>query len=1224
MSKTKISESSESSESSKSSESFNVVESFEKIKDPETRIDNAFLIKKEALERKSLLHNDTFNYLYPSLDDPNFNVKIARKQEFFDSQYEGDILPVEEEAEKLCNMEMELAPYQIFVRNFLSFQTPYNSLLLYHGLGSGKTCSAIGVCEEMRDYLKQMGITKRILIVASPNVQENFKHSLFDERKLTKVDGQWNLKGCTSNKFLKEINPMSMKGLTSDKVINQIKKIINNSYLFLGYIEFANLISKKSEVDASIPEDKRETMSNTKLQNFFNDRLVVIDEIHNIRITDDNKNKRVALSLSKLVTVAKHLRLLLLSATPMYNTYKEIIWLINLMNINDNRATIQLKDVFDSEGNFKKNSKGEEIGKETLMRKSTGYISFVRGENPYTFPYRIFPSEFDSSRSIKSIKYPKFQLNNIEVEESLQYIDVYTNLIGDYQKTGYKYILKEVLSRDSKLDEEINPENIEKFGYSILQPPLEALNIVYPNENLSLTQIEELRIDESDREKSLPNKELIIGKRGLKNIMSYTEKSGNPPQRINFNYKPWVLEKYGKIFSPELIGNFSSKMKNISDIILKSQGIILIYSQYIDGGIVPMSLVLEELGFTKYNSDPLFQEPPMEQIDSITMESRSAYTGTQFMPAKYAMITGDKALSPNNVAIMKKLTDEDNKDGSKIKVILISRAGAEGLDFKNIRQVHIMDPWYNMNRNEQIIGRGVRNKSHCMLPFAKRNVEIYLHSTILDDDTESVDLYLYRLAEKKSLQIGKVARLLKENAVDCLLNIKQNNFTVENMQQSVNLELSSGKTILYQVGDKPFSSTCDYMEKCSFECKPSPDFDKKINLDTYGEKFIVMNIEKIIQRIKILFKENYFYKKKTLINSINAVKQYPLIQIYSALNKLVNEGTEYITDRYGRLGNLVNIDDYYFFQPLELNYKKISILERSRPLDYKREKINFELDKEVSETMLAKPKEDTQQKIELVKEVKLNEKMKKMLSKLRENYELATTKQIIVRGEEDWYKFCSVTIEKLSSFADISLLKQFVIDHMIEMLIFNDKLDLIKYLYMNDITDNFELKLKEYFDRFLLRAKSMTGILLENNNVQNLFILRGKEWMKGEPEDYKDMAAEIKKYVVVHDNINLVIGFISSFKNEYMIYKVKDMTLARHKGARCDQAGKSETIKSLNKIMGSEVYTKENTKKMVQIELCCLQEMTLRYYNYIKKDNKRWFFTPEETIINKLMEIKLN
>ena len=362
---------------------------------------------------------------------------------------------------------MELAPYQIFVRNFLSFQTPYNSLLLYHGLGSGKTCSAIGVSEEMRDYLKQMAITKRIIIVASPNVQDNFKSSLFDERKLKQIDGQWNLKGCTNNKFLKEINPMNMKGLSRDKVISQVKKIINNSYLFLGYIEFANLITKKSMVDSSIPENKRELISNTKLQNFFNDRLIVIDEIHNIRMTDDNKNKRVALSLLKLVKIAKHLRLLLLSATPMYNSYKEIIWLINIMNINDGRSTIELRDVFDSDGNFKKDSKGQNIGRELLMRKSTGYISFVRGENPYTFPYRIFPSEFDAKHSIKSITYPKYQLNNIVIDEPLQYIDVYTNIIGEYQKIGYLYILNSVLNKDKGLEENIMPDNIEKFGYSI-------------------------------------------------------------------------------------------------------------------------------------------------------------------------------------------------------------------------------------------------------------------------------------------------------------------------------------------------------------------------------------------------------------------------------------------------------------------------------------------------------------------------------------------------------------------------------------------------------------------------------------------------------------------------------------------------------------------------------------------------------------------------------------
>ena len=53
--------------------------------------------------------------------------------------------------EDKCNSKFfELAPHQLFVNNFLSFQTPYNSLLLYHGLGSGKTCSAITICEEYR------------------------------------------------------------------------------------------------------------------------------------------------------------------------------------------------------------------------------------------------------------------------------------------------------------------------------------------------------------------------------------------------------------------------------------------------------------------------------------------------------------------------------------------------------------------------------------------------------------------------------------------------------------------------------------------------------------------------------------------------------------------------------------------------------------------------------------------------------------------------------------------------------------------------------------------------------------------------------------------------------------------------------------------------------------------------------------------------------------------
>ena len=110
-------------------------------------------------------------FLYPTLNNPNFALDIAERKEFNDTKY-NMVIPVsqrqiETEAAKLCSAEFELAPHQLFVRNFLSTMTPYNSLLLYHGLGTGKTCSAISVAEEMRDYMTQLGITKKILVVAS-------------------------------------------------------------------------------------------------------------------------------------------------------------------------------------------------------------------------------------------------------------------------------------------------------------------------------------------------------------------------------------------------------------------------------------------------------------------------------------------------------------------------------------------------------------------------------------------------------------------------------------------------------------------------------------------------------------------------------------------------------------------------------------------------------------------------------------------------------------------------------------------------------------------------------------------------------------------------------------------------------------------------------------------------------------------------------------------------
>lgn len=1166
---------------------------YKQVKDEvfESKDYQKFLEKQELEEKKSFLTNKEFEYLYPNIDDPNFNIKIAERKEFNDSQYDGTIKIASEEADRLCNAEFELAPHQQFVRNFLSFNTPYNSLLLYHGLGTGKTCSAISVAEEMRAYLKQIGLTQRIIIVASPNVQDNFRLQLFDERKLKLVDGLWNIRACTGNTYLKEINPMNMTGLTKERVVSQVKRIINNAYLFMGYTEFGNYISKKSVV----PEDSsnREAVMIKKLKRVFNNRLIIIDEVHNIRITDDNKDKRVAINLMKLVTHVDNLRLLLLSATPMYNSYKEIVWLLNLMNTNDKRSIINIKDVFTKDGNFKINNDGEETGRDLLIQKATGYVSFLRGGNPYTFPYRIFPREFAPEHAILSMNYPRSNLNGREIIQGLEHLDVYGIDIGSYQNLGYNYLLDSLKKNERivviKGKEVRMPtfENMESFGYTLLSNLLQALNIIYPFPPL-----------EEDEDPSFDPSELI-GKNGLNRVMTFKETT-QPPARFDYKYRPDIEGKYGRIFTKEHIGKYSSKIKNICENVEKSTGITLIFSQLLPGGLVPIALALEEMGYKRYgNTKSLLSDP------SVKLENSP----------KYVMITGDKMYSPNNIEEVKACTGDDNINGEKVKVILISMAGSEGLDFKNIRQVHILEPWYNTNRIEQIIGRAVRTCSHKLLPFAERNVMIFLYGTILPDGSEAVDLYVYRLAELKAVQIGRVTRVLKGAAVDCILNHGQVNFTEENMKQQVELALSNGNTIDYKIGDKPYSAMCDYMDTCTFECTPNKKItEADITLDTYDENYIVMNNDKIIQRIKGLFKEHYFFKKLDLIKHINVVKSYPLLQIYAALDQIIGDKNEFIVDRYGRVGYLVNVGEYYLYQPSEIKDQHISMFDRSRPLDYKRHSLQLELPDQVQEEIIIKPKK----KDKVKKQKKDNIAF---IKEMKSNYKLASTLQTISRGENNWYKFCSLTIKQLEEEGvSKELLLQFLVAHLVDMCKFEETLALLNHIYFdNQGLTEFEEQIKIYLDSKLLIGKEI-GFFTQEKGKYKLLIKKETKWQIAEAEDFTDLQEEIKEIINQNvPNLSSIVGFIINFKSDYMVFKTKDMTskAKRNKGARCDQAGKADILKTLNLIVGENKFTKENTKTKTAIELCSYQEFTLRYFSEIKQKDKVWFLYPGlATLVN--------
>ena len=76
-------------------------------------------------------------------------------------------------------------------------------------------------------------------------------------------------------------------------------------------------------------------------------------------------------------------------------------------------------------------------------------------------------------------------------------------------------------------------------------------------------------------------------------------------------------------------------------------------------------------------------------------------------------------------------------------------------------------------------------------------------------------------------------------------------------------------------------------------------------------------------------KEEFFYKKSVLMSKINYPKPYPHVEIYAALTHLINDVTEIVTDKYNRQGRLVNIGEYYVFQPNEITAPNASIFDRS-------------------------------------------------------------------------------------------------------------------------------------------------------------------------------------------------------------------------------------------------------------------------------------------------------
>ena len=480
-------------------------------------------------------------------------------------------------------------------------------------------------------------------------------------------------------------------------------------------------------------------------------------------------------------------------------------------------------------------------------------------------------------------------------------------------------------------------------------------------------------------------------------------------------------------------------------------------------------------------------------------------------------------------------------------------------------------------------------------------------------EIEPIDLYMYRYAEHNAELIGNVLRVLKENAIDCLINQGQHYKTNKEVEQII----SSGELVNYKLQSKDYSLICDLME-CDFKCNLLSSYHpSKINKNSYNYNFMIMNIDKIKQRINQLFKEQYVYKKNDLIQKINAVRNYDYNQIMNALNTLINDKNEYIEDMLGNIGKLINKGEYYMFQPIDLvDNENITTMQRKTPIPFSHDKISFSLPKKIKEF------ESDPYSIDL-----LEEKYNRLISKQKIN----------LTRNKNWIDNANTTINNLTKYnkIDKSILIQLAMNHIIDSLKYQEKIVLLNKLNDLDYNNSFHKTIYDYFNKHIFD----NFIIFYKKNKINLEFLQedNGNWVK--LNKIADFNKSLTAKYSVNDwkNVfNEFIGFLT-FENDNSIFKLKNMALTssgrKTKGKQCNKGqSKKKVFQDINMITkiinGNKKYTiNQNGTKILKIfdneieerigpfQLCVELELLLRYADYQQINGKKWFFSTNENIL---------
>ena len=671
--------------------------------------------------------------------------------------------------------------FQLFVRDYLQDESPFRGLLVYHGLGSGKTCTSIIVAENLK--------TKRNILVLLPGaLRSNYSQSL--------LSGD-----CFTDNY-KTINNISQK------------------YTFITY-NANNTVQKLDEIGS--------------LDNF----LIIIDETHNIIKNIVNQSK-IGIAIYKKLRDAKNIKLIFLTGTPIVNKPFEIAIITNMLKGNMfvprfiiskgadlkdldsfTRYLDELEYVHYCEPNLKKryfdiyftypvwspnfqkaideviNIGYKKYNLEAIynQKESMSYTLFPESENDFNEHFVANLSDDRERLRRKDIlrrrmaglisyfkggdrsKYPK------EIVKPITYVPM-----SDFQFVEYaniRYIEKKAEKGGSTSKTNLRGKRRKQTTSSMYRIYSRQFgNFVFPseiNKPFSNPKIEERFKSKKSGKYKNNNKD----NKEIEKALMLEEKI-NEADENDEDYKKTIKQKQHKQYQLRLQNSMSElydnkekylsiengmldkltpKMKQIFENIHSNEGLVLVYSQFVTvEGLGIFSILLEANGYERL------------QLGNKNNSISQRYT-----------IYSGKESREDREEILKIFTNSNNKNGDICKIILVSESGSQGLDLKNIRQVHIMESFWHEVRIKQVIGRAVRYESHKDLPPEKRNVEIYRYlMTFTDKQIEEFismfsgpkssreritsDEYIHIMSQKKEEIINEVLHVMKESAVDCKLN----------------------------------------------------------------------------------------------------------------------------------------------------------------------------------------------------------------------------------------------------------------------------------------------------------------------------------------------------------------------------------------------------------------------------------------------------------------------